>query len=1386
MKATDYKLILENIVHRTLYENSSLSKQDKDKLNEIRNYLRKSKSFIDDLRLIISSRNSEDSFAYCKYISSFLNDSKKDVKLDILNNSNQYEDIMCNDALYLDLWDSLKDEEKIDYLLNKKRLSEVDYLVINHSICECGNFKTNKVLEEILSNEKLQSKINDYSIELNYSYNLLSNININDYKLCRMFTKESYTKLLLKKCDTFDEFKSLLESNKRLFRLLNRNGLIFDSEDNEKIYKYLLKNHELIGKFDMKYTDLFSIMEIAKISEDNNLDSDTFSTIIQALYRFNNEKPDKIFSIDNLKKCPKHSISVNPLNNISEGLKKEILENYSLFNRFVDTIMIEIISDNYQEDDILNILRNDEFIKDMSSYAIELLLNKLSFKSSFNMLQRGIIFKKIKNLNVKVSEKDRIFFKGFLDSPILLYKSENTMIFDMLNMLSKEDVLYYLPLPYINKHVSNHEIVSLIKNKEIDVIDVIDSVELLNKLNTTDIISIIDKSFEKNPDLKIFKDQKLCKLLFGIDDETFNKLNIDEINYLFENIRMKSLLSKRESKPTILSYKAVIACYLLFGLEETLRIVTEGNNSITLDLVKNLQNDVVNERLLMFKENNSNVFENLNKKIASSLNRIGYIENKNDLSIQMKKNTFLDNFTYMVLDSNYDSYNNVLNLMYDYTRQSKIDEYKAMQKIYNYTQDFTNHYLGNIWSQYNKEFENIIVNNFEPKDSVLYNKRKEVGRDFLLKLKFKLFVKTLSDSNKDAYVQYYKDDYSLDKLEDDYKKYLAKTEVQFDSLLNHVLIPTMNERFDKENCLNKLGISKPQGTDVYLNYLNDVNTVVYINKKLNNFKKKYKPQEVLTIMNAICYDSKIDFKLTNTKIKEIRRLYLLAKQLNGELEIDQTNMVFEFRDTIDLYNMNEILEYVKYLDILDDIISKTNKFINKCMDENKIKNYFSHDYFKAVDNYDFTFPISNRYYELKKHVLSLQDIEKAFNGFNLKDIKYYNELYDFLINKNNLIMLIEGYYSGVVDNLGVIISKWDEILEYANNLKIHNLSLINAKNILNIIDNENNLIIKSLNHKIVEDIYQDGYYEISNIRHRLKILTDLYRKSFKKVSSSIPFVEVKNEQFKIKVIDNYNQDIFTNIDKSLYRIGAIGNDLLHYSILDKNGVQIGIYENDVLTNKVIGVRNGNTLYLNILEGLIKIEHHELLHLFAKEILEATKDSNERIDFVTIVNNDNYSSRTSTIIDTTICPNIKEPIDFTTVDYLEFSKNDGLLNLDEFYDNYKDNISTLLASDTVIDKDNFKYYLPNSCYQRNRNHFIKLSNNVSEEYANKMRTIVKLVMEEKKINSINVDSDKIDTFFLGDDYVVMVDNNGEIFDFVLPYDIRAKEEIKEIYELIKKN
>ena len=67
MKLADYKLLLENIVHKTLYECSTLSEYDNTIIKEISDYLINTSSFFDDLRFIISSRNGENYFAYSEY-----------------------------------------------------------------------------------------------------------------------------------------------------------------------------------------------------------------------------------------------------------------------------------------------------------------------------------------------------------------------------------------------------------------------------------------------------------------------------------------------------------------------------------------------------------------------------------------------------------------------------------------------------------------------------------------------------------------------------------------------------------------------------------------------------------------------------------------------------------------------------------------------------------------------------------------------------------------------------------------------------------------------------------------------------------------------------------------------------------------------------------------------------------------------------------------------------------------------------------------------------------------------------------------------------------------------------------------------------------------------
>ena len=236
------------------------------------------------------------------------------------------------------------------------------------------------------------------------------------------------------------------------------NGLRFYTKDNKRIYSFLLENHHFIGKFHKQYIKLFSIVEITELSKDIHLDNVSYSVIMQELFQYNPENASFYFNEKSLTKCAKHSISIFPFSNMNDELRNTIFSDYSLFNRFIDTIMVEAILTYFGEDAIVSILRDDSFIKEISSYAIHLLLNKLSFKSTFNMLQRKDILNKIDNLNSKVESKDIVFIPGFLDSPSLVYKANPRMLYHMIGLLNKEDTTYYITLPYISSSLSNYEI----------------------------------------------------------------------------------------------------------------------------------------------------------------------------------------------------------------------------------------------------------------------------------------------------------------------------------------------------------------------------------------------------------------------------------------------------------------------------------------------------------------------------------------------------------------------------------------------------------------------------------------------------------------------------------------------------------------------------------------------------------------------------------------------------------------------------------------------------------------------------------------------------------------------------------------------------------------
>ena len=110
----------------------------------------------------------------------------------------------------------------------------------------------------------------------------------------------------------------------------------------------------------------------------------------------------------------------------------------------------------------------------------------------------------------------------------------------------------------------------------------------------------------------------------------------------------------------------------------------------------------------------------------------------------------------------------------------------------------------------------------------------------------------------------------------------------------------------------------------------------------------------------------------------------------------------------------------------------------------------------------------------------------------------------------------------------------------------------------------------------------------------------------------------------------------------------------------------------------------------------------------------------------MVNNDLIDDSNSIVIDSTICDIVNNPIYSEGKNYEEFKKNSNLL--DNMYTNYKDNYTILLASSTIVDKKNFKYYDPDSKYLRHRNKVLKLSTNIGDDYLSLIDNIILLCKE----------------------------------------------------------
>jgi hypothetical protein len=206
------------------------------------------------------------------------------------------------------------------------------------------------------------------------------------------------------------------------------------------------------------------------------------------------------------------------------------------------------------------------------------------------------------------------------------------------------------------------------------------------------------------------------------------------------------------------------------------------------------------------------------------------------------------------------------------------------------------------------------------------------------------------------------------------------------------------------------------------------------------------------------------------------------------------------------------------------------------------------------------------------------------------------------------------------------------------------------------------VITRSVDLDIIKDLCSDNYYIESNMDKRLRIVGRLYEESFKKISSTVPYISFKDNEYEVEVVDKYDQEILKAFKNSNFKVGCLGNDFLHYVVLNKNGFKIVIRKNKEIIARILGVRNGNTLYLNKIEGIKDENYENLLRQLGERVINFTKSTNEPIEFVIIVNNDLLDSKNGLRVDNVVFPVIDNPINTMYADYDDYkARNDFLFS-----------------------------------------------------------------------------------------------------------------------------
>ena len=408
-------------------------------------------------------------------------------------------------------------------------------------------------------------------------------------------------------------------------------------------------------------------------------------------------------------------------------------------------------------------------------------------------------------------------------------------------------------------------------------------------------------------------------------------------------------------------------------------------------------------------------------------------------------------------------------------------------------------------------------------------------------------------------------------------------------------------------------------------------------------------------------------------------------------------------------------------------------------------------------------------------------------SFLLGNLKKDNDcLFRLIINKEAF---------GLNDTISNVINNFTTIKEAVNksNGKLSLNSIldiidISKVNLYDMTPDLQDIMLSTLSKIIKSKKYRTKPEEIV-----VKETFNLHRERKHKVFSTIPSIKGTCENIKYRVAPfdaDYLLAAGVDADNCL-KVGALGEDLLRYCLLNKNGVIVYLYDSQNNVYVCPFIRSGNTIHCNGIdpkpeESLLE-ECLKALEQFAKEVCDTS----------TIEGREHYSNIEAVTITDLHIPNYMKNSKYEKFNLQEYLPIDAGIYTDynkdtiENYFLYKS--SSYTGSIYYVSNDEF-YQTRNPIYKYNvlkefdKERINIFVNNIAYSYIDYL-PVDEDTKRSLKENYKNIDASSF-RFIVGNkDWFIAIDNRLSLVTYILPYDERARteylESLNNVNEFIKK-